>query len=214
MKSSLISYTTAFNTSRDITWSFSFILTAANTSSYSGGFCSFLYEHGNVPSNIGIRDSLSFTPWFSGTGTAFNGISGAIVGIGFDTTGNFGLSSNEKGTGLSTPIPNSITIREGSQFSFLTCIPLSTFSSVYSLTTQAAFQTLRFRLTNIGRTIEVSKFNSSTLVYDTLIKQNLTSTVTPSAAMIGISYCSPITGEEDAISDFRIKNFHCEGILI
>jgi hypothetical protein len=215
MKSSLLAYTTAFATHRDITWSFSFILTAANISTYSGGFCTFLYNGDNIPTNIGIRDSLSYTPWNSGGGSVFNGISGSILGIGFDTTGKFGDNSNGKTTGLSAAIPNSISIREGSAFTFLTCLPVSNFSNLYTLTTAPVYQQLRFRLTDIGRAIEVSKFNSSTLVYDTLFTKQLNSSVTISAssAVIGISYCSPVTGEEDATADFRIRNFHCEGNL-
>lgn len=198
-----------FYSINDITWSFQYkALSAVNS---SVGFCTFLYD-----SLSGIRDlsggygysSLGFGPSANGMG----GITNAFIVAGVDSTGLFGTSSFGFSTGLTTPIPNSLTIRTGTNYLFLTSIHLSTFD-LPALSSSDTYNTLRFRLTNSGQTFVISKkepVGNSYIDYLT-IATNLTSDLN-SIKRIGFSFATPVTSITSPTSAF-FKDIHYHGVV-
>ena len=83
----------AFNAYQDVAWSLQYSLCGSVDA--QAGFCAFLYDAPAL-TNGGIGKSLGFAPSQDYTSfTNISGVSGAIIGIGFDSTGLFAASGNE-----------------------------------------------------------------------------------------------------------------------
>lgn len=171
-----------FNANYDITWSFQYSVTGSNTS--TGGFCTFLFaDDGSGLVGGAPYRGLGYTS-YSGT----NGVSNAVLGILFDSD-------------------NKITIKKGSSFTTLT-----SFNSFRPLISSVDnFETIRFNLTNVGKTLNIDIKNKNTNIYDNIISFNFDLEVTDSSFYkIGFSYASPLTANRDKI-EFKIKNIHIQG---
>jgi hypothetical protein len=206
-----IAHDAPFNAYQDIVWSLQYALCGSNAA--QGGFCTFLYNAA-VPllTGGGIGASLGYAP--SSGYNAFasiSGLSGAMLGIGLDTLGLFAATGDGKNTGVVANNVASLTIRTGSNFTYLATIALSALDSSYALMSSAlAFETLRFRLHSAGTSIEVARFdgNEYKILLDYPVSLNVS---TSSFCKVGVSYAAPLCGNAPA-AKFAIKNFHVEGV--
>ena len=140
----------------------------------------------------------------------YEGKFGGSLGIGFDVSGNFALSSlNVPGT--STPIPNSICIRDSRTNSnnvLYRSESLATTSykvpcSLYESTTGTpAFKTVKVRLTNLGRKVLVSIKPVSAYEFVDYVDYDLPA-AQPPVVSVALSYSS---GKNTPT--FKIKNFN------
>lgn len=196
----------AFNADNDITWSFQYALSGNSNS--SGGFCTFLFNN-NYLSGGSALSGLGYTGSYG-----VSGINDNIIGVAFDTTGFFGTSSQflTSGRHPSNRIPNSLTIRTGTKFTYLTCISLSTLG-IPLLSSSADFNTIRFNLTDVRQTLNISLKDKTTNRYNTVLSID-TGLGAPLPNQyqyqIGFSYASPITGTNKTA--FLIKDIHCHGL--
>jgi len=132
------------------------------------------------------------------------------LGIGFDATGNFALTSIGV-PGMPDALPNSITIRDSqsNNYNVLYRTEALTFSSfkspikLYEQTTQTpTFKTVRVRLTGLGKKILVDMKPVSAQEFVNYVDYELP-VAQPSIASVALSYSS---GQTSSI--FKIKNFN------
>ena len=132
------------------------------------------------------------------------------LGIGFDATGNFALTSLNV-PGYSNTTPNSISIRDGAINSYnvlyrsevLTSSSYKVPFNLYESTTSTpTFKTVRVRLTNLGRKILVDMKPTSTYEFVNYVNYDLP-VAQPSIASVALSYS---TGNNNPT--FKIKNFN------
>jgi len=226
----------AFNALHDITWSFqyslcgpphstggftTFLCDATTPVLTGGGYRSGLcYGPYVVTENLLVSpsplDKISIsTPNFGGyiristgtpVGTYQNGLSGAVVGVGFDSTGLF--ASRYKGflTGLTAALPNSITVRASDDFTYQgSTIP--TFSILEHI---EIYRTLRFNLTDLGQTLNIHLKDDAYGDY-VLIDSFDTGMLFTDDKMckIGMSFASPVSASYKAC--LKIRDFHYHG---
>jgi hypothetical protein len=191
-----IAHDVAYNANYDIIWSFDYSLSGNNTS--QGSFTTFLFDGlssfgGGAPGPGGAYYSAG--EYLSGGNTLIiPSLSGAILGINFDTTGLFSLSSPTV-NGVTTTIPNSLSIRYGqTNFDYLTSISLTSLYTDFDLLLSAQeYNRLRFRLTDIGQTLKVDYkiSNNFTEILTIPVNLNITDFTT---YKVGIGYTSPVSG--------------------
>lgn len=194
---------TPYSTASEIVWSFSFALTGTEH-----GFSTFL-----TPSwaDIGIT-----TEGYPGHRLSYLYSTANSIGklcIAFDTTGLFALSSTDgsyTGATLSQINPNSLIIRDSFD-NLLYNEPISSLDSSFFLTSSVPnWQTLRFRLTDLGRLLYIDKLfgknykNILTLPISTFNYLNYP------IMYCGFTFVSPVSSLLSP-STFWIKNFHSHG---
>ena len=186
-----------FDARYDVTWSFQYSLCGNETS--NGGFATFLFE------------GSTLTGGSSGAGLGYtslnnSGVSGAILGIGFDSTGLFATTGIGYSTGVNQPSANTATLRIGDNFTYGDSTVLS-FDVVEST---EIFRTLRINLTDVGQTIHMHLYDEDTQTYN-LIGSLSTGLifVTETPVRVGISVATPVTGDQACI--FQIKDLHYQG---
>ena len=172
-----------FNANYDITWSFQYSLTGSNIS--TGGFSTFLFDN-NTLSGGGRFSGLGYSNYES-----IRGVYGAILGITFDSN-------------------NTVKILKGSSFTQISSFPL--FSEVFPLIKQTeTFNTIRFNLTDLGKTLNISikdKLTNNYKIVKTINTYLLTQQET--YYRIGVSYATPIATSNEKIC-FKIKDIHVQG---
>lgn len=207
-----VASTEMYNAYHDIVWSMQYSLSGNPAS--QAGICTFLYDAATIHTKGGIGASLGIAPSQGYTGfTNISGISGNALAIGFDTNGLFAVAGNGLSTGVSVSaaIPNALTLRTGTNFTYLTSIALSSLDPSFSLVhSDLTFDQLRFRLTDVGRTLEIARWNLTK--YDAILTYPVNLPVTSSTSYnVGISFATPLSG--NALSaKFALRNFHIEGI--
>jgi len=208
-----IAHNVAYNANYDIIWSFDYSLSGNNTS--QGSFTTFLFNGlsslgGGAPGPGGTYYSAG--QYTSGGNTLIiPSVSGAILGINFDTTGLFALSGSTA-NGLLSAIPKSLSIRYGgTNFNYLTSVSLTSLYTDFSLLLSAQeYNRLRFRLTDIGQTLKIDYKVSDNFVEILTIPVNLDITDT-TTYKIGIGYTTPVSGAAATRAIFSIRDFHVEG---
>jgi len=190
-RTSTILYNHDFNPNYDITWSVQFLL-SGNTNS-SGGWTTFL------------TDRTTFTSPGTGIDVGYSGqtgLSGAKVCVGFDTTGLFATTftypdaSRRDGIALSARQANMLVVRGGfPDFNLIYSAPLSALaSSLDLLSFTENYQTLRFRLGNVGRTLYIDWRSSDVSSYIPLTSVNVNLSVVDSSAFyVGYSFTTPVS---------------------
>lgn len=196
----------AFNALHDITWSFQYSLCGPPRS--TGGFTTFLYD-ANTPvlTGGGVRSGLCYGPYVSVSEHLFqSGLSGAIIGIGFDSTGLFAAQHNGFLTGTTDVVPNSITIRSTQDYVYQGSIQLA----FDVLEHEELYRTLRFNLTDLGQTLNIHLKNNVTGKYDLLTSFDTGMLFTEDKmCKIGMSFASPVSASDKAC--LKIKDFHYHG---
>ena len=170
----------------------------------------------NVGDNEILLEQEVVSPGYATT----QGMSGAIIGIAFDTTGYFALSTAFAdcniipGVGQSQIIPNSLIIRgPAPDCEILYTSSLSSLATNFTLlTTNETYCWLRFRMGNFFKTLTIdyrydddSRYVQLTAVPISIPIENTT------FVNIGMSYATPMTSSSTNEAIFRIKNFHVEG---
>lgn len=192
-----------FNALYDVTWSFQYSLSGLADS--TGGFCTFVYSASALTGG-GSSTGLGYAPFTFNGSPLQPGVNGAIIGVGFDSTGNFAVRQNGMTTGTTTPQLSSISVRVGNNFTYLSSAPVP----FKILETEERFKTLRFNLSNLGQTLSVHYKNFETNDYELIgnFDTGLLYT-TDTYCRIGISFVTPISAENSAI--LKIKDFHFHG---
>lgn len=135
-----------------------------------------------------------------------NGLSGAIMGVGFDSTGLFAARKRGMLSGLTEALHNSITLRSGDEFVFQNAIQ----PDFNILENTEVYRTLRFNLTDLGQTLRVHMKNISTGKYDLLTSFDTGLLFTDNKmCKIGVSFASPVSASYKAC--LKIKDFHYHG---
>lgn len=190
----------SFNVSHDLTWSFEYSLSGIAGS--SGGLSTFLF---NAPTLVGGGDTnaLGYTNTL-----LMPGVSGAEIGVGFDSTGRF--SSRQYGvfTGLLNPPPNTVGCRVGSSFTYLSSAALP----FNLLETSENFRTIRFHLTDLGQTLNIHYKDTISEVYTPLASFDTGLVYLEDTwRKIGIGMATPVSNGARAI--LKLRNLHYHGTL-
>lgn len=134
------------------------------------------------------------------------GLSGAVVGVGFDSTGLFATRKRGFLTGELSATPNTISVRSKQDFVYQgSCV-----SPFNVLENTEVYRTLRINLTDLGQTINIHLKNTSTGKYD-LVNSFDTGLLFTDNKMckIGFSFASPVGVSYKAC--LKLKDFHYHG---
>lgn len=203
----------------DIVWSFDFNISGSSIA--EAGITTFLISDVVTGSpltggNVGV--DLGYSGLSAGQTTSTNvsaGILSAIVGIGFDSTGYFAVSTEHRdGMNANDINQNFLAVRgKYPQFSLIdTNSNLNKYFSVIDNT--GAFTSIRCRLGNVGRTLYIDSKKESDVSYANILTIDpLPYTFTENEFVnVGISFASPImSSDEGSVATLCIKNFHIEG---
>lgn len=207
----------------DLVWSFDYAI--SGSPSTEAGFTIFLMTSGMSLSGGGSGIDLGYSGLsaFNISNTVKPGISGAIFGVGFDTTGLFAASAFSgsfirDGIDYRTVKRNSITIREGAPDfkynSYYYNVALSSLNTTFSIVESAAiYKTIRARLGNVGRTLYIDYRNNPTDQFQPILEKSISLNLPISAFVhVGVSFATPISSiSNKAIGNIFLKNFHVEG---
>lgn len=207
----------------DIVWSFDYAI--SGNSNTEAGFTVFLMSEigGLVGGSAGIDLGYS---GLSSTNLPYSvkpGISGAILAVGFDTTGLFAASAFDgsyirDGVSSSNIRKNSVVMRGGSpnyrysDYSYN--VPLTSLNSTFSIVESAAiFKTVRARLGNVGSTLFIDYRNNPQEDFQPIFKKDITLSVPVSSFVkVGISFATPLCSNNvNSIGTIYLKNFSIEG---
>jgi len=219
-KSTLIYSTSGFDTRKDIVITFDYAFYGSTTQA-GEGFCVSLIGYTPIVSGGAPGYGLNYTnanylSTNSTGGAAFinyNGLYSGILGIGFDSTGNFGTSSYGV-TGLPTSVSNSITLRGGfyDNYQVITRTnSLSSFDNPISIYQQITgtdlpvYRRIRIRFCDLGKRVIVQQKELSARDFSTYLDYNF-GDLTPNAVRPCLSYSSGLTA-----ATLKIKNFNING---
>jgi len=208
----------------DIVWSFDYAI--VGDSNVQGGFTVFLME--NIPlsgGNTGIDLGYSGLSSASLPYSIEQGISGALLGVGFDSTGLFAASASigssviRDGIGIDKVIKNSITIRGGwpeysyNEESFTSSISALTNTTFYVVESALNYKTIRARLGNLGRTLYIDYRNNTSDYFTNILTKDVTLyPAMTSLYKVGVSFATPISSDNYIhTGTIHFKNFHVEG---
>ena len=143
----------------------------------------------------------------------YAGLSGGVLGVGFDINGNFGLASIDT-LGYSSSVPNSITIRDAffKAYQPLYRTPaLSAFEepfTIYQYITAGApeFNRVRVRITNLGKQVIVQHKISDQEKFYTYANYNLTKAL-PRYVKPCLSFSSGVSATKMMIKNFNVNGF-------
>lgn len=148
------------------------------------------------------------------------GMSGGLIGIAFDTTGTFALSTSFVDCNIvpgimgSQIIPNSLIIRgPAPDCDVLYNVSLASLSTNFTLlTTNETYCWLRFRIGDFFKSLTIDyRYNDDTQ-YTQLTSLPISIPIENTTFVnVGMSYSTPMTSSSTNEAILRIKNFHVEG---
>lgn len=203
--------------SYDITWSFNYEVKNWNAGDELG-FTMFLQNATTPLTGGGVGDDLGYSGGASGDIRA-RGLSGGVLGVGFDTHGVYALEKTYEDTTTRSGIPlsgrklNSISVRgdEASGYSYQDSnVSIDAFDILSD-----GIKTLRGRLGNYGRTIYVDYKGATDNDFTNILTKNITELSFDTSTLYrpGITVSKPLTGSNSNVEVF-ISNFHVEGKTI
>jgi hypothetical protein len=196
---SLVETEHAYNSHWDITWSFTYALTGIEH-----GICTFLVGE---PTNLKV---------FPGNYLGYGGplSSNGVLGIAFDSTGLFALSTAySTGVNRSAIIPNSLIVRNFSG-GVIYNNSLSSIDPNFTISTvDKTFKTIRIRYSNLGSKISIDYRYNDEAKYTLLLNlSNIPVNVDRYPLLYpGVSFSSPISSSSITPSKIWIKNIHTQG---
>jgi len=180
----------SYSPSFDITWSFQFKLSSANTAA-TGGFSTFLFNNPTLVGG-GKYTALAYAPY-----QADIGVKGAALGV---------MITND----------TKLMVKNGTNFTNLGSITniLNTININSNTLIGKDFLTMRCNLTDLGQTLKIAIKNPTTDVYKTISTIDTGLKVTDSDFYkIGFGYASPLASG-DAKLAVSIKTILTQGSLI
>ena len=212
----------------DIVWSFDYAI--SGNSSTEAGFTIFLMNDAYALSggNNGIDLGYSGLSAANSSLSSINpGISGAVIAVGFDTTGSFAVSALSGSRVLRDGIldiqriQNSVSIRSGwPTYSYNTYkynIALSSIDSDFKIVENTVqYKTIRARLGNVGQTLYVDYRNTPEEDFKPLVATNVNLGITSTTKYkAGVSFATPISSNNiSKVGNIYIRNFHTEGSVV
>jgi len=219
---SVIYFQLYLDTSKDIVVSFDYACYGTNATG-SEGFCVFFantiseaIQYGGPGPGLGYSAVSGVNTVLSNV-DSYRGMDAAMLGVGFDITGNFG-SSLYFNTGYNNLEANTIALRdaEGEGFNLLTRtknINSTNFDKSIELYQQIdnkqepIFKRVRVRLTDFGQRIIVDLKSPGDLFFTNYLDYAFNNKTWPTTVRCGLSFA---TGEStDTI--FKIKGFNING---
>lgn len=211
----------------DIVWSFDYYVTNISANS-NLGFCIFLqdannlplssYQGGNNTIDLGYSGlSAKNTSWTIASSLSA-GLSGALIGVGFDSTGSFAVSATSSSTILrdgvadNQRINNSVSIRSGAPYYKYDEYNVNRALSAYNFNVlDSTKKTIRARLGNVGRTLYVDYRYSADEDFINIITQDVTFTIAPSSRIRpGITFATQVSSSPSVPRVF-FSNLTVEG---
>jgi hypothetical protein len=183
-------------------------------SACSGGLSVSFYEDslGN-PYGGGIDGSLAYSPYTNtATGSSFQGLQNAYVGVGFDVSGQFSKKADGRTTGYFQNNPNTIVFRgsQTSNYELLSytenLLDLQDISLGQDFTSEENAKDLKFRiiLSQQSKKIKVQQIVDQNTV-STIAEQNLQN-IRSSSYRVACAFVS-----NDNITRCKIKEFNVYG---
>lgn len=221
----IVYHSSIFDVNKDIVVSFDYACYGSSSTGDEGFCVSFVGLSSNTVANGGPGPGLGYTPvsgitaFVNGQGyqSSFLGLSGGMIGVGFDLTGNFGTSGFGV-DGMTTPVPNSITIRgsNNNNYNFLyntgniinnTTTPISLYQQTTDVS-QLVYNRIRVRLSDFGNRVVVDIKQPQDLNFTNYV--DISNNISwPTYVKGCLSFTSGIT---DTL--LSIKNFNINGSLI
>jgi hypothetical protein len=170
----------------------------------------------NIDNNVILLEQEVGPPDSTNT----RGMSGGLIGIAFDTTGYFALSSLFGGgntvTGVtnSQVIPNSLIIRgPAPDCDVIYNVSLTSLSTNFTLlTTNETYCWLRFRIGDFFKSLTIDYRYNDDIQYTQLTSLPISIPIENTTFVnVGMSYSTPMTSSSTNEAILRIKNFHVEG---
>lgn len=240
-KCSAIRFSDVIDTSRDFYITFEYAYYGYALSA-SHGFCLSLIDSNLVYEGGGGGPALGATTLQAlsgGTELTFQGITNSSVSIGFDSSGLFGTNTLASFVnGFETPLGNSISIRDGTNFSYdllyrteklnssafaepfylftpLSGVPPLNYFKKGGYLPDVKFKTFRLRVTELGKRIILEhkidkEFN---LIFDYTLPRSIAQSIYP---LITWSAGFTVINETDSSIDSNlvIKNVNANGVFL
>ena len=208
----------------DIVWSFQIALTGSEHafSTFLVNGSTYIAQNGHylgLPlgvNSIETELSIPITTELGDFITTQDSLSTSLISISFDTTGYNALSTPFRDGLLKSEIKrNSITIRNDNQqviyHNELSALPLSDSQTTFVMTsTQQYWQTLRFRLSNLGSKLDIDLKTDSDYYTILSLPVNITIT-TETQTYVAFSFTSPVSSSTSPNSTLFLNNFHIQG---
>jgi hypothetical protein len=194
----------------DIVWSFDYYVTNLSANS-NLGFCIFLQDASNLPLSayLGGNSTIDLgysglsaknTTWTIGSSLSA-GLSGALIGVGFDSTGSFAVSATSSSTILrdgvsdNQRINNSVSIRGAAPYYNYNEYNVNRALSAYNFNVlDGTKKTIRARLGNVGRTLYVDYRYSANEDFINILTQDVAFTIAPSSRIRpGITFATQVS---------------------
>jgi len=211
----------------DIVWSFDYYVAniAADTQL---GFCIFLQDAYNLPLSAYLGGNRTIDLGYSGlsakntswtiASSLSAGLSGALIGVGFDSTGCFAVSATSSlsavrdGVSDNQSISNSISIRGAAPYYKYSEYNINRRLSAYNFNVvDSNKKTIRARLGNVGRTLYIDYRYSANEDFINILTQDVTFTIAPSSRIRpGITFATQVSGSSSVTRVF-FGNLTVEG---
>ena len=211
----------------DIVWSFDYYVEniAADTQL---GFCIFLQDSYNLPLSAYLGGNRTIDLGYSGlsakntswtiASSLSAGLSGALIGVGFDSTGCFAVSATSSlsavrdGVADNQRISNSISIRGAAPYYKYSEYNVNRRLSAYNFNVvDSNKKTIRARLGNVGRTLYIDYRYSANEDFINILTQDVTFTIAPSSRIRpGITFATQVSGSS-SVTRVYFGNLTVEG---
>ena len=151
-------------------------------------------------------------------------LSGMLVKVAFDSTGDYALTGRDDRPGVKPHqvLRESIVVRDFLH-NVLAYNHLSSISTTFSTISTDTYRTLRFRYVNLGQTLYIDTHNSDNTTYTVLTAIDLGSRYSGLSNIenvycgfafstpISANYAAPEAAYQLSAKDFFLRNFHVEG---
>ena len=218
--STLMYASSGFDTTKDVVVTFDYAC-YGNEPQAGEGFCVSFVSYTAQTTGGAPGPGLNYTNATLSSADAFNnvqlvaypGLSGGVLGVGFDIKGNFGAAGYDT-MGYNTNTPNSITIRDAFFKAYQTLYrtpALSAFEepfTIYQYITAGApeFNRVRVRIANLGRQVIVQHKTSDQDKFHTYANYALTRAL-PRYVKPCLSFSSGVSSTKMMIKNFNVNGF-------